>query len=70
MPDEAGGYGRNAAPFAGFPDDIRRYRAVIGQEDLERVRYIDHDYWAEPSGASPLPVIVGYSEGLAQWPLY
>src|SRR5579885_1700628 len=50
------GYRRNADVFAGFPEDIRWYRALAAPADLAQVRYIEYDYWTELSGGSRLAV--------------
>jgi hypothetical protein len=50
------GFGRDADVFAGFPNDVRWYRALVAREVLTEVRYIDYDYWNELSGGSRLVV--------------
>lgn len=51
---ECRGFGRDAALFEGFPDDVRWQRALVSKGDLAAVRYIKYDYWIELSGGSRL----------------
>ena len=48
------GYGRNEGYFMGFPADVRWERITLTRAELERVRYIEYDYWVELSGGSRL----------------
>ena len=48
------GYGRSADVFTDLPDDTRWFRAVLERDDLERVKYINYDYWTGFSGGSRL----------------
>ena len=48
------GYGRNADVFTDLPDDTQWFRAVLDGADLERVKYINDDYWIGFSGGSRL----------------
>ncbi|GHO47565.1 hypothetical protein [Ktedonospora formicarum] len=41
--------------FEGFPLDVRWERAMLSQQELEQVQYIEYDYWVELSGGSRLP---------------
>ncbi len=51
---ECRGFGRDAALFEGFPDDVRWQRALASKGDLAAVRSIKYDYWIELSGGSRL----------------
>jgi hypothetical protein len=42
--------------FDELPDDIRWHRALLGRDEIERVRYIDYDYWNELSAHTRLPI--------------
>jgi hypothetical protein len=46
------GYERNEDVFTDLPDDTRWFRAVLDRDDLERVKYINDDYWTGFSGGS------------------
>ena len=48
------GYGRNADVFTDLPDDTQWFRARLDRTDLERVKYINDDYWIGFSGGSRL----------------
>lgn len=48
------GYGQNADVFTDLPDDTQWFRAVLDRADLERVKYINDDYWIGFSGGSRL----------------
>ena len=48
------GYGRNADVFTDLPEDTRWSSAVLDYADLERVKYINDDYWIGFSGGSRL----------------
>ena len=48
------GYGRDAGVFKDLPDDVQWWRAFLSQADLQRVKYINDDYWTEFSGGSRL----------------
>jgi hypothetical protein len=50
------GYGRNEGYFQGFPTDVCWERAHISRQELERVRYIEYDYWVELSGGTRLAI--------------
>jgi hypothetical protein len=41
--------------FEGFPHDVLWERAMLSQQELERVKYIEYDYWVELSRGSRLP---------------
>ncbi len=51
---ECRGYGRNADVFTDLPSDTRWCHAVLDRNDLERVKYINYDYWIGFSGGSRL----------------
>lgn len=48
------GYRRNADVFTDLPDDVQWWRAFVSREDLERVKYLNDEYWIEFSGGSRL----------------
>jgi hypothetical protein len=48
------GYRTRTELFDGFPDDVRWQWKAITPAELARVRYIDYDYWVEPSGGTRL----------------
>lgn len=48
------GYGRNADVFTDLPGDTHWSHAVLDHADLERVKYINDDYWIGFSGGSRL----------------
>ena len=41
------GYGQNEDYFPDFPVDVRWERVGLSREELERVRYIDWEYWLD-----------------------
>ena len=41
------GYGQNADYFPDFPAHVRWERVGLSREELERVRYIDWEYWLD-----------------------
>ena len=41
------GYGQNADYFPDFPADVCWERVGLSREELERVQYIDWEYWLE-----------------------
>ena len=41
--------------FEGFPPDVQWERAMLSQQELEQVQYIEYDYWVELSRGSRLP---------------
>jgi hypothetical protein len=41
------GYGQNKDYFPDFPADVRWERVGLSREELERVRYIDWEYWLD-----------------------
>jgi hypothetical protein len=43
------GYKRNKEIFVDFPDDIQWERIVLNRQDLEKIKYINWDYWLEIS---------------------
>src|SRR5260370_17357827 len=47
------GYGRNEGYFIGFPAVVRWERVTLTREGLEQVRYIDYDFFVEPSSPTP-----------------
>ncbi len=50
------GYISKKGLFEGFPTDIKWYRVVISKKFLlNKVMYIDYDYWVELSNGSRLP---------------
>ncbi|HOJ80035.1 MAG TPA: hypothetical protein PK767_01600 [Clostridiales bacterium] len=48
------GYGEDREIFEGFPEDVRWIWAYVTASELEKVKYIDYDYWVELSGGSRL----------------
>lgn len=48
------GYGRSYDVFTEMPDDVQWWRALVNWADLERVKYINDEYWTEFSGGSRL----------------
>jgi hypothetical protein len=60
------GYGQNTDYFQGFPLHVQWERAMLSKQELERVKYIDYDYWVELSRGSRLPrdgakyILAGY----------
>ncbi len=48
------GYQRDADVFKSFPADVKWFRALATMADLEKLRYINDDYWIELSGGSRL----------------
>ena len=48
------GYGRNADVFTDLPGDTCWSSALLDRSDLERVKYINDDYWTGFSGGSRL----------------
>ena len=48
------GYGEDREIFEGFPADVRWVWANMTVSELEKVKYIDYDYWVELSGGSRL----------------
>ena len=48
------GYGRDADVFTDLPEDTQWFLARLDRADLERVKYINDDYWTEFSGGSRL----------------
>lgn len=46
------GYRRNEDVFKDLPDNVQWWRAFLTKVDLERVKYINDDYWIEFSGGS------------------
>ena len=48
------GYGRDADVFTNLPDDTQWFHALLDRTDLERVKYINDDYWIGFSGGSRL----------------
>lgn len=48
------GYERDADVFTDLPDDTHWFRALLDRTDLERVLYINDDYWIGFSGGSRL----------------
>ena len=51
---ECRGYRRNEGIFKNFPDDVRWYRVLLDRFDLEKVKYINYNYWTDLSGGSRL----------------
>ncbi len=41
--------------FEGFPPDVQWERAMLSRQELERVKYIEYDYWVQLSRGSRLP---------------
>jgi len=48
------GYGEDREIFEGFPEDVRWIWAYVTASELEKVKYINYDYWVELSGGSRL----------------
>lgn len=48
------GYRRNKEIFVGFPDDVEWERVLLERQYLERVKYINWDYWLEISDRTRL----------------
>ncbi len=46
------GYGLNKELFENFPTDVSWKRVALNKEDLEKVKYINYDYWVELSNGS------------------
>ena len=49
------GFGQNKELFENFPKEIIWKRAIFSKKELEKVKYIDYDYWNEISNKSRLP---------------
>jgi hypothetical protein len=49
------GYGEDQSLFIDFPAQVRWIRAVLGADEMARVRYMDYSYWYEISGGTRLP---------------
>ena len=41
--------------FEGFPPGVQWERVMLSRQELEQVKYIEYDYWAELSSGSRLP---------------
>ncbi len=50
------GDGRNEGLFERFPADVRWEWAVLEPSDLEKIRYVDYDYWNELSDDTGSPL--------------
>lgn len=50
------GYGQNSMLFENFPSDILWYEVKLSRSDLEKLQYIDYDYWNELSKGTHLVV--------------
>ena len=50
------GYGRNAGYLSDFPTNVHWERTTLTSPELERVRYIEYDYWVELSGGTRLAI--------------
>jgi hypothetical protein len=63
------GYGGDQALFTDFPAQVTWIRAILGADDLARVRYMDYSYWFEISGGSRLPAdaAVRIQAGIRAW---
>jgi hypothetical protein len=48
------GYGLNRELFENFPTDVSWKRVGLNKADLEKVKYINYDYWVELSNGSRL----------------
>jgi hypothetical protein len=48
------GYGKDRELFEFFPAGVHWVRALLGPDELARVRYIEYSYWNEISGGSRL----------------
>ena len=46
------GYQRDGDVFTGFPDHVEWWWGVISRADMERVKYINDDYWTTFSGGT------------------
>lgn len=51
------GYGINKHLFDNFPEKITWHRYLITKSELEKVKYINYDYWNKLSSETRLPVI-------------
>jgi hypothetical protein len=49
------GYGSNQYLFEDFPLDVKWERALLSKEELEKVLYIDWDYWTDVTKGTRLP---------------
>jgi hypothetical protein len=43
------GYRRDKKIFVDFPDNVQWERVLLNRQELERIKYIDWDYWLEIS---------------------
>ncbi|MBI3632014.1 MAG: hypothetical protein HY225_01015 [Candidatus Vogelbacteria bacterium] len=50
------GYGINKKLFENFPSNVKWQRAFLTKHDLEKVKYINYDYWVELSSGLRLPI--------------
>lgn len=54
--DNYRGYGRNTALFNNFPQVVEWNWVEFSQEDLEKIMYMNYDYWNDLSEGSRLPL--------------
>ena len=50
------GYEQNRDTFSGFPADVRWERARVSRDELERVRYINWEYWLDLSDGTRMAI--------------
>jgi len=50
------GYRKDDLLFKSFPKNMKWKRVELNKEDLQRVKYINYDYWTKLSGGSRLAV--------------
>lgn len=50
------GYKKNELLFKNFPENVDWKRLEIDKEDMNKIKYIDYDYWTELSGGSRLVI--------------
>jgi hypothetical protein len=50
------GYGQNEDYFPDFPVDVRWERVGLSREELERVRYIDWEYWLDLTNGTRMAI--------------
>src|SRR5437588_4595669 len=53
--DEFRGYERRVRLFEGFPRNVTWVRAILTKSELNKVKYIDWEYWLEITGGTRLP---------------
>jgi hypothetical protein len=63
------GYGEDRDLFMGFPAQVTWIRAVLGADEIAKVRYMHYSYWYEISGGTRLPADAAahIQAGLQAW---